>query len=58
MESHLDDGQWLSPIPEERAWQEEKLKEIFGHYPNSCPKWQYLNGLILIAIKNMENGRN
>ena len=40
------DGQWLSPVPTERAWQEEKLVEIFGHYPNASPKWQYMNGLI------------
>jgi hypothetical protein len=40
------DGQWLSPVPTERAWQEEKLVEIFEHYPNASPKWQYMNGLI------------
>jgi hypothetical protein len=40
------DGQWLSPVPTERAWQEEKLVEIFRHYPNASPKWQYMNGLI------------
>jgi hypothetical protein len=40
------DGQWLSPVPTERAWQEEKLVEIFGHYPTASPKWQYMNGLI------------
>lgn len=44
------DGQWLSPVPSERAWQEEKLVEIFGHYPNASPRWQYLNGLIQIAL--------
>jgi len=30
------------------------LVEIFGHYPNACPKWQYLNGLILIALEHIE----
>jgi hypothetical protein len=40
------DGQWLSPVPTERAWQEEKLVEIFEHYPNASPRWQYMNGLI------------
>jgi hypothetical protein len=40
------DGEWLSPVPTERAWQEEKLVEIFGHYPTASPKWQYMNGLI------------
>jgi hypothetical protein len=40
------DGQWLSPVPTERAWQEEKLVEIFGHYPTASPRWQYMNGLI------------
>jgi hypothetical protein len=40
------DGEWLSPVPTERAWQEEKLVEIFGHYPTASPRWQYMNGLI------------
>jgi hypothetical protein len=40
------DGEWLSPVPTERAWQEEKLVEIFEHYPTASPKWQYMNGLI------------
>jgi hypothetical protein len=40
------DGQWLSPVPTERAWQEEKLVEIFEHYPTASPRWQYMNGLI------------
>jgi hypothetical protein len=48
------DGQWLSPVPTERAWQEEKLVEIFGHYPTASPKWQYLNGLIDIALEYIE----
>ncbi len=45
------DGQWLSPVKSERAWQEEKLVEIFGHYPNAGPRWQYLNSLIDFAIR-------
>ena len=45
------DGQWLSPIPSEREWQEQKLVEIFGHYPNASPRWQYMNGLIHIALE-------
>ena len=40
------DGEWLSPVPSERAWQEEQLVNIFEHYPNASPKWQYMNGLI------------
>ena len=49
------DGQWLSPIPSEREWQEQKLVEIFGHYPTASPKWQYLNGLIQIALEHIES---
>jgi hypothetical protein len=45
------DGEWLSPIAEERAYQEEKLKEIFGHYPNASPRWQYMNGLIQNSLQ-------
>jgi uncharacterized protein involved in tellurium resistance len=45
------DGEWLSPVPSERKWQEEKLVEIFAHYPNASPKWQYMNGLIQIALE-------
>lgn len=45
------DGEWLSPVLSERKWQEEKLVEIFDHYPNASPKWQYMNGLILIALE-------
>ncbi len=49
------DGQWLSPIPSERQWQEEQLINIFEHYPNASPKWQYMNGLIQnsLDIKEM-----
>lgn len=45
------DGEWLSPVPSERKWQEEKLIEIFGHYPTASPKWQYMNGLIQFALE-------
>jgi hypothetical protein len=48
------DGQWLSPVPTERAWQEEKLVEIFEHYPNASPKWQYMNGLIQNSLDAKE----
>jgi uncharacterized UPF0146 family protein len=48
------DGQWLSPVKSERAWQEEKLVEIFSHYPRACPKWQYMNGLIDMALRYIE----
>ena len=48
------DGAWLSPIESERKWQEEKLVEIFSHYPNASPKWQYLNGLIHIALESIK----
>ena len=52
------DGEWLSPIPEERKWQSEKLVEIFGHYPNASPRWQYMNGLIRIALEQIKGGNN
>jgi len=48
---------WLSPIASERKWQEEKLVEIFGHYPTASPNWQYLNGLILIALDHIKNSQ-
>jgi len=44
------DGQWLSPVKEEREWQEQKLLEIFGH-ENAGPRWQYMNGLIDMALE-------
>jgi hypothetical protein len=47
------DGQWLSPIPSEREWQKQKLLEIFQH-ENAGPRWQYLNGLIDIALQYIE----
>jgi hypothetical protein len=45
------DGEWLSPVATERAWQEKKLVEIFGHYPTASPKWQYMNGLIQNSLE-------
>ena len=51
------DGQWLSPIPSEKECQEQKLVEIFGHYPNASPRWQYLNGLILSALEHIEQNK-
>lgn len=54
LEFGKEDGQWLSPIPEEREWQEEALKEIFPSYPNLAPRWQYLNGLLQIALRYKE----
>ena len=45
------DGEWLSPIATERAWQEEQLVNIFGHYPNASPRWQYMNGLIQNSLQ-------
>jgi hypothetical protein len=47
------DGQWLSPIPSEREWQKQKLLEIFQH-EIAGPRWQYLNGLIHIALQYIE----
>jgi hypothetical protein len=47
------DGQWLSPVKEEREWQEQKLLEIFGH-ENAGPRWQYMNGLIDMALEYIE----
>jgi len=49
------DGQWLSPVPEEREWQEDVLKEVFPSYPNGAPRWQYLNGLLQIALRYKEH---
>ena len=37
---------WLSPIEYERSWQENHIKKIWPGYPNICPNWQTLNGLI------------
>lgn len=44
------DGTWLSPVRSERELQESKLVELFGHYPNACPRWQYMNGLIEYSL--------
>jgi hypothetical protein len=52
------DGNWISPIDRERVWQEDQLKKIFGHYPNASPRWQYLNGLILIALEHLKHQEN
>lgn len=45
------DGEWLSPVATERVWQEEQLVNIFGHYPNASPRWQYMNGLIQNSLQ-------
>ena len=42
---------WLSPIESERAWQEKHIKKIWEGYPNSCPNWQVMNGLITLACE-------
>ena len=52
------DGEWLSPIPEERKWQIEKLVEIFGHYPKASPRWQYMNGLINMGLEQIKGGQD
>ena len=51
------DGQWLSPVKTERIWQKEKLLEIFGH-EDAGPRWQYMNGLIHIALEYIELTRD
>jgi len=33
------------------------LVEIFGHYPNASPRWQYLNALILSALEHIEQNK-
>ena len=47
----MSKDKWLSPVLKEREWQEEQLKKLFPSYPDGCPKWQYLNGLIMLATK-------
>ncbi len=47
------DGQWLSLVKSEREWQKQKLLEIFGH-ENAGPRWQYMNGLIDMALRYIE----
>jgi hypothetical protein len=54
---HDSKNPWLSPIESERKWQEEKLVEIFYHYPNASPKWQYMNGLIQIALEHIKQNK-
>lgn len=51
---NAQDGQWISPVNEEREWQEDVLKELFPSYPNGAPRWQYLNGLLQIALRYKE----
>jgi len=46
---------WISPSTEEREWQEDALKELFPSYPNGAPKWQYMNGLLQIALRYKES---
>jgi len=49
-----NNGDWLSPIQSEREHQEKQLKELWPDYPNGCPKWQTLNGLLFYTNKFME----
>lgn len=44
---------WLSPIDSERQWQENHIKKIWEGYPNVCPNWQILNGLIRFSCDNL-----
>jgi hypothetical protein len=41
---------FLSPLKEEREWQEYCLHQLYSEYPNIC-KWQVLNGLIYYAAE-------
>ena len=45
---------WLSPIEYERNWQENHIKKIWQGYPNICPNWQTLNGLIRFSCDFLE----
>ena len=45
---------WLSPIDSEKEWQEKHIKKIWEGYPNICPNWQILNGLIRFSCENLE----
>jgi len=47
-------GSWISPVKSEREWQESVLKELFPSYPYGAPRWQYLNGLLHIALEYKE----
>ncbi len=49
--SNTIDGSWISPVKSEKEWQESVLKELFPSYPNGAPRWQYLNGLLHIALE-------
>ena len=41
---------FLSPIKEEREWQEYCLHQLYTQYPNIC-QWQLMNGLIYMTAK-------
>tara|TARA_R110000822_G_scaffold19035_1_gene62259 strand:- start:522 stop:818 length:297 start_codon:yes stop_codon:yes gene_type:complete len=45
---------WLSPIDSEKEWQEKHIKKIWQGYPNICPNWQILNGLIRFSCENLD----
>jgi hypothetical protein len=49
-----EDGSWISPVKSEKEWQESVLKELFPSYPHGASKWQYLNGLLHIALEYKE----
>lgn len=49
-----EEEKWLSPVKTERDWQEEHIKKIWKSYPNSCPNWQILNGLIRLACNELD----
>ena len=51
---NAEDGSWISPVKIEKEWQESVLKEIFPSYPHGAPRWQYLNGLLHIALEYKE----
>jgi hypothetical protein len=55
---NAEDGSWISPIKSEKEWQESVLKELFPSYPHGAPRWQYLNGLLHIALEYKEQMNN
>jgi hypothetical protein len=55
---NAEDGSWISPIKSEKEWQESVLKELFPSYPHGAPRWQYLNGLLHIALEYKEQADN
>jgi hypothetical protein len=55
---NAEDGSWISPIRTEKEWQESVLKELFPSYPHGAPRWQYLNGLLRIALEYKEQVDN